>query len=121
MQGLPICQIPSKMLQAKNVKHMTEEMYADITEKPQKKRPFWRPRKRKEDTIKIELEKRRWEGVEWIHLAYDREDLRALVNTVVDVRDSRRMGKLTSLGTVTVSLQSGGYLKKKTLMRSDGL
>ena len=41
------------------------------TEKPQKKRPFWTPGKggRKEDTIKTDLEKRKWECVERIQLA----------------------------------------------------
>jgi hypothetical protein len=29
----------------------------DITEKHLKKRPFWRPRKRKEDAIKKDIEK----------------------------------------------------------------
>jgi hypothetical protein len=42
MQGVPICQIPRKMLQEKNVKYMTLEMCTDITEKPKKKRQFWR-------------------------------------------------------------------------------
>jgi hypothetical protein len=37
MQGVPICQIPRKMLQAKNVKYITVQMYAGITEKPKKK------------------------------------------------------------------------------------
>ena len=56
------------------------------TENAQKKRPFWRYGKegRKEDTIKTDFEKRRWDGVERIHMAYDREKLRALVNTVMD-------------------------------------
>ena len=58
----------------------------DITEKPPKKRPFWRSRKRKEDIIKTDLEKRRCEGVERIHLAYDRKKLRALVNAILDIQ-----------------------------------
>jgi hypothetical protein len=39
--------------------------------------------------------KRRWEGVERNHLAYDKENLRALVNAVMDLRDSGSIQNLT--------------------------
>jgi len=53
--------------------------------------------------------KRRWEGVERIHLDSDRENFIALVNAVMDLRDSGRIRNLTRWGTVTISSQSGGY------------
>jgi hypothetical protein len=40
---------------------------------------FGRPRHRWEDNIIMEIE---WEGVDWMHLAQDRDRWRALVNTV---------------------------------------
>jgi hypothetical protein len=52
------------------------------------KNTFSRPRNKKEDNIKKDLEKRRWDGVERIRLAYDREKMRAFVNTIMDLRDS---------------------------------
>jgi hypothetical protein len=42
------------------------------------KRPFGRPRRRWED-IRMDLREIGWEGVEWIHLAQDRDQWRAVV------------------------------------------
>jgi len=39
-----------------------------------------------EDNIKIDLRKIWWEGVDCIHLAQDRGQLRALVKTVMNLR-----------------------------------
>jgi hypothetical protein len=53
--------------------------------------PFGRPRRRWEDGIKTDREEIGWGvggggGVEWIHLAQDRDRWRAVVNTVIDLR-----------------------------------
>jgi hypothetical protein len=42
-----------------------------------------RPRRR-EDTIRIHLRETWWKSVDWIHLAQDREQWRALVKTVMN-------------------------------------
>jgi len=49
------------------------------------KRPLWRPRRRWEDNIKMDV----WEvggGGDWMELAQDRDRWRALVNTVMNLR-----------------------------------
>jgi hypothetical protein len=43
-------------------------------------------RRRWVDNIKIDLREVRWNGVDWIELAQDRDQWRALVNTVMKLR-----------------------------------
>jgi hypothetical protein len=43
-----------------------------------------RPRRRWEDNIRMDLREIGWEGVDWIHLAQDRDQWWALVNTVMN-------------------------------------
>jgi hypothetical protein len=50
--------------------------------KPEGKRPFGRARRRWEGNIRKDLRNIGWEGVEWIHLALDKEQWRVLVNMV---------------------------------------
>jgi hypothetical protein len=50
------------------------------------KRPLRRPRRRWEDNIRMDLKEIGWEGVCWIDLAQDRDQWRALVNTVMNFR-----------------------------------
>jgi hypothetical protein len=38
------------------------------------------------DNIKIDLRETGWDGMDWIDLAQDRNQLRALVNTVMNLR-----------------------------------
>jgi hypothetical protein len=49
------------------------------------KRQLGRPRRRWVDNIKIDL-RERWDGMDWIDLAKDRDQWRALVNTVMNLR-----------------------------------
>jgi hypothetical protein len=51
---------------------------------PEGKRPLGRPRHRWEGEIKMDLREIGWGGVEWIHLAQDRDRWRALVNAVTN-------------------------------------
>jgi hypothetical protein len=50
------------------------------------KRPLRRPRRRWEDNIKMDLREIGWEVVDWLHLAQDRDQWHALVNTVMNLR-----------------------------------
>jgi hypothetical protein len=57
-----------------HVAHVGEERkeYKVSIRKPKGKRPLRRQRHRWEDGIKMDLRDTGWEGVEWIHLAQDR-------------------------------------------------
>jgi hypothetical protein len=39
-----------------------------------------------EDNIKMDRREIRWEGVDWMHLSQDRDQWRALANTVMNLR-----------------------------------
>jgi hypothetical protein len=56
--------------------------YRILVGKPEGKRPLGRPRCRWVDNIKMDLREIRWESMDWIELAQDRDQWRALVNTV---------------------------------------
>jgi hypothetical protein len=58
----------------------------NLVGKPEGKRPLGRPRRRWEDNIKVDLRKKGWGGMDWIDLAQDRDQWRALVNTVMNLR-----------------------------------
>jgi hypothetical protein len=49
-------------------------------------RDLGRPRCMLEDNIKIDLQETGWSGIDWIDLAQDRDQWRALVNTVMNVQ-----------------------------------
>jgi hypothetical protein len=55
--------------------------------KPEGKRQLGIPGSGWEDNIRMDLRKTGWEVVEWIHLAQDRDQWRAVVNTVINLRD----------------------------------
>jgi hypothetical protein len=54
--------------------------------KPEKKRPLGRPRRRWVDDIKMDLTEIEWDGIDWIDLAQNRDQWRALVNLVINLR-----------------------------------
>jgi hypothetical protein len=60
--------------------------YRILVRKPKGKRPLGRPRRRWVDNIKMDLRETGWDGVDWIDLAQDRNQWRALVNTVMNLR-----------------------------------
>jgi hypothetical protein len=60
--------------------------YRILVEKPEGKIPLGRPRRRWVDNIKIYLREIEWDGVDWIDLAQDRDQWRALMNTVMNLR-----------------------------------
>jgi hypothetical protein len=60
-------------------------VYRVLVGKPEGKRPLGRPRRRWEDRIKMDLREIGSGGVEWIHLAQDRDRWRAVVNAVMNL------------------------------------
>jgi hypothetical protein len=60
--------------------------YRILVRKPEGKRPLARPRCRWEDNIKIDLREIGWDGLDWVDLAQDRDQWRALVNTIMNLR-----------------------------------
>jgi hypothetical protein len=61
-------------------------MYRVLMVKSEGKIPFGRPRRRLEDGIRMDLREIGWEIVDLIQLAQDRDQWRALVNTVMNLR-----------------------------------
>jgi hypothetical protein len=60
--------------------------YRILVGKPEGKRPLGRSRHRWMDNIKTDLRDIVWGGMDWIDLAQDRDQWRALVNTVMNLR-----------------------------------
>jgi hypothetical protein len=60
--------------------------YMLLVGKPEEKRPLRRPRRRWVDNIRIDLREIGWDGMDWIDLSEDRDQWRALVNTVMNLR-----------------------------------
>jgi hypothetical protein len=60
--------------------------YRTLVGKPEGKRPLGRPRHGWVDIIKMYLREIRCYGMDWIDLAQDRDQWRALVNTVMNLR-----------------------------------
>jgi hypothetical protein len=61
-------------------------VYRILMKKPEGKRSLGRPRRRWEDNIRMDLREIGWGGTDWIDLAQDRDQWRALVNTVMNLR-----------------------------------
>jgi hypothetical protein len=60
--------------------------YRILVGKPEGKRQLERPRRRWVDNIKMDLREIGWDAVEWIDMAQDGDQWRALVNTVLNLR-----------------------------------
>jgi hypothetical protein len=60
--------------------------YRILVGNPERWRPLGRPRRRWVDNIKVVLRETRWDGMDWIDLTQDRDQWRALVNMVMNLR-----------------------------------
>jgi hypothetical protein len=60
--------------------------YMILVGKPEGKRPLARPRRRWVDNIKMNIETIKWDGVDCIDRAQDRDQWRVRVNTVLNLR-----------------------------------
>jgi hypothetical protein len=77
-----------RMRRAGHVARMGEKrnVYSLLVGKPEGKRPLGRPKRRWIDNIKMDLLEIGLNIVDWIGLTQDRYRLRALVNTVMNLR-----------------------------------
>jgi hypothetical protein len=60
--------------------------YRVLVGRPERKRTLGKPRRRWEDSIKVDLREIGIDGANWIRLAQDRVRWRAFVNTVMNLR-----------------------------------
>jgi hypothetical protein len=67
---------------------MREErkVYKVLVGKPEGKRPLGRPRRRWEDGVRMDLREIGLGSVDWIRLAQDRDQWRAVVSAVMNLR-----------------------------------
>jgi hypothetical protein len=78
----------SRRIWAGHVARMGEKRnaYRLLVGKPEGRRPLGRPRRKWVDNIRMDLVEVGWGDVDWIGLAQDRDRLRALVNSVLNLR-----------------------------------
>jgi hypothetical protein len=57
------------------------KLYKVLMGKPEGKRPLARLRRRWKNGIKMDLRQIGWEGMEWVHLAQDRDRGRGILQT----------------------------------------
>jgi hypothetical protein len=62
------------------------KVYMGLVGKPEGKRSLGRPRRGWEDGIRMDLREIGFGGVDWIRLAQDRDQCRAVVNAVMNLR-----------------------------------
>jgi hypothetical protein len=60
--------------------------YRILIGKPEGKRPLGRPRLKLVDNIKMDFREIGWDGMDWIDLAQGRDQWRALVNIIMNLR-----------------------------------
>jgi hypothetical protein len=61
-------------------------VYRVMVRRPKGRIPLERPRRRREDNIKLDFGEIGIDGANWIRLAQDRVQWRACVNTVINLR-----------------------------------
>jgi hypothetical protein len=75
-----------------------------------------RRRWRWEDNIRMNHREIGWESADWMHLAQNRDQLQALVNTVMKLQDPKQVGNLLTSRMLLASqeelcsMESAGYL-----------
>jgi hypothetical protein len=72
-------------------------LYKVLVREPEGKKPLGRTRSRWKYSINLDIMEMGWEGVDWIHLVQERDQWRAVVKTVTNLRVQLKAGNfLTS-------------------------
>jgi hypothetical protein len=66
----------------------TKNAYRILVGKLERRRPLGSPRRKWVDNNKMDLRDIGWDGIDWTDMTQDREEWRALVNTVINLRVS---------------------------------
>jgi hypothetical protein len=85
--------------------------YTILVGKPEGKRPLERSRCRWVDNIKIDLREIGWDSMDWIELAQDKDQWRALVNTVLNFGFLKIAGNFVN-GCTICSFSGRAQLRK---------
>jgi len=85
-----------------------------------RKRPLRRPRHRWEDSINLDLKEVAWEGMNWTHLAQDRNQGHSLVRTVMSLCFQLKLGNFLR-GWATISALKRGYSLMSYLTQSESI
>jgi hypothetical protein len=80
--------------------------YQILVRKSEGKRPLRRPRHRWEGNIRMDLREIGWEGVDWIHMVQDRDQLQAHVDMVMNLWVPQKVGGFC------VKLSDSQFLKR---------
>jgi hypothetical protein len=83
--------------------------YRILVGRSEGKRPLGRQRRRWVNNIKMDLREVEWDCMDWIDLAQDRDQWRALVNTVMKIPVPLNAGKFLS------SCTFGGFSRRAQL------
>jgi hypothetical protein len=82
--------MPRRMRRAGHEAHMEKNnnnnAYWILVRNPEGKRPLGRPRRRREDSIKMVVREMRWGGMVWIDMAQDRQQWMLLVDAAINLR-----------------------------------
>jgi hypothetical protein len=83
--------------------------YRILVGNPEGKRPLGRPKRGWVENIKMHLREIGWNGIDWINLAQDWDQWKALVNKVMNLRVPQNTTKFLS------SCTTGGYSRRAQL------
>jgi hypothetical protein len=88
--------------------------YRTLVEKPEGKRQLGRPRRKWVKNIKMDIREREWGDTDWIDLAQDRDQWRALVNAVTNLRVRYNAEKFLNGYTMAASQEGFSSMKLVT-------
>jgi hypothetical protein len=108
---------PSRMIKSRRMRwaenvaiaRKKRNAYRILVGKPEGKRPLGRTRHMGVDNIEMYLREIRWGDMDWIDLAQDRDQWKALVNAVMNLRVPYNAGKFLNSYTI------GGFSRRAQL------